>query len=250
VGGLQSFLLTFTANGGKIVLMYKWDAAEAVDLIDREGITSIAAVPTTAFQLLEAAQAKGSGLESLGAISSGGTLVPPELVRKIDQQLMHRTAPGNGYGLTETSGAAVSNGGADYVARPDSVGRPISPVMEVKVVRADGSDADADEVGEIWLKGPTVVRGYFGNDEATRASFTDGWFHTGDLGRIDADGFLFVVDRLKDVVIRGARTCTPPKWRLPSSSTRPWPRWPSSACRTTCSARRSAPPCARSPGPR
>lgn len=203
VGGFQSFLLTFTANGGKIVLMYKWDAAEAVELIDREGVSSVAAVPTTAFQLLEAARAKGSGLESLGAISSGATLVPPELVRTIDAQLQHRAAPGNGYGLTETSGAAISNMGADYLARPDSVGRPISPVIEVRIVGADGADATTGEVGEIWLKGPTVVRGYFGNDAATAAAFTDGWFHTGDLGRLDADGFLYVVDRLKDVVIRG-----------------------------------------------
>jgi acyl-CoA synthetase (AMP-forming)/AMP-acid ligase II len=109
VGGLQSFLLPFTAAGGKLVLMYRWDAGEAVDIIEREGITTIAGVPTTMFELLEAAKAKGAALESLGGISSGATLVPPELVRRIDSQTASRAAPGNGYGLTETSGAAIAN---------------------------------------------------------------------------------------------------------------------------------------------
>src|SRR5581483_12286517 len=79
----------------------------------------------------------------------------------------------------------------------------LSPLNEVRIVDEDGRDLPAGEVGEIWVKGPTVVRGYLNDDEATAASFTDGWFHTGDLGLLDEDGFLFVVDRLKDVVIRG-----------------------------------------------
>ena len=203
VGGLHSFLLPFTASGGKVVLMYKWDADEAVDIVEREGITTVAGVPTTMFQLLDAAATKGKTLESLAGISSGATLVPPELVRRIDSQLESRAAPGNGYGLTETSGAAVASFGPDYVKNPESVGKPISPVIEVRIVLADGSDAATGEVGEIWLKGPTVVRGYFGLDDATKAAFTDGWFHTGDIGRLDDDGNLYVVDRLKDMIIRG-----------------------------------------------
>jgi long-chain acyl-CoA synthetase len=203
VGGLHSFLLPFTASGGKVVLMYKWDAKQAVELIDREPITTVAGVPKTMFELLEAAQETGSELASLGGISSGATLVPPELVRKIDEQLASRAVPGNGYGLTETSGAAIANFGPAYIQNPESVGKPISPVIEVKTVRADGTDTDTDEVGEIWLKGPTVVRGYFGLPDATAAAFTDGWFHTGDLGRLDGDGNLYVVDRIKDMIIRG-----------------------------------------------
>ena len=103
VGGLHSFLLPFTASGGKVVLMYKWDADRAVDIIDRELLTTVAGVPKTMFELLEAAERKGSALASIGGISSGATLVPPELVRKIDEQFASRAAPGNGYGLTETS---------------------------------------------------------------------------------------------------------------------------------------------------
>ena len=203
VGGLHSFLLPFTASGGKVVLMYRWDAEEAVDLVEREQVNSIAGVPTTVFQLLDAAKARGTSLDSLVGISSGATLVPPELVRRIDDQFASRAAPGNGYGLTETSGAAIANFGAAYVANPESVGRPISPVIELRIAGLDGEEVPKGEVGEIWLKGPTVVRGYFGLEEATKESFTDGWFHTGDLGRVDDDGNLYVVDRLKDVIIRG-----------------------------------------------
>jgi long-chain acyl-CoA synthetase len=203
VGGLQSFLLPYTMAGGKVVLMYKWDADLAVDLVEREGVTAVAGVPTTVFQLLDAAAAKGVTLESLAGVSSGATLVPPELVRRIDEQLASRAAPGNGYGLTETSGAAVANFGAAYVANPESVGKPISPVIELRIAGADGEALGTGDVGEIWIKGPTVVRGYFGLDDETSRAFTDGWFHTGDLGRLDADGNLYVVDRLKDVIIRG-----------------------------------------------
>jgi len=203
VGGLQSHLLPYTLAGGKLVLLHHWDADLAVDLIEREGITAFSGVPTTAFELLEWARERGADLSTLGGISSGATLVPPELVRQIDDQFAHRVSPGNGYGLTETSGAMVFNAGPDYVAHPDSVGRPISPVNEVRVVRPDGTDADVGEPGEIWLKGPTVVRGYFEDPAATAAAFTDGWFRTGDVGTLDDEGLLRVVDRLKDVVIRG-----------------------------------------------
>jgi acyl-CoA synthetase (AMP-forming)/AMP-acid ligase II len=203
VGGLQSFLLPFTAAGGKIVLMYRWDPGEAVDIVEREGITTIAGVPTTMFELLDAAKAKGASIESLAGISSGATLVPPELVRRIDEQTSSRAAPGNGYGLTETSGAAIANFGAAYLANPESVGKPISPVIDVRVVTEDGRDAAVGGVGEIWLKGPTVVRGYLGRERETAEVFTDGWFHTGDIGRLDAEGNLYVVDRMKDLIIRG-----------------------------------------------
>jgi long-chain acyl-CoA synthetase len=203
VGGLQSFLLPYAAAGGKVVLMYKWDPELAVDLIEREQVTTVAGVPTTMFQLLEVAAQKGIELESLSGISSGATLVPPELVRRIDEQTQSRAAPGNGYGLTETSGAAIANFGKAYVNNPESVGKPISPVIEVRIANADGDPVPTGEVGEIWLKGPTVVRGYFGLDDETENAFTDGWFHTGDAGRLDDDGCLYVVDRLKDVIIRG-----------------------------------------------
>jgi long-chain acyl-CoA synthetase len=112
-------------------------------------------------------------------------------------------SPGNGYGLTETCGAMIGIAGGDYRDKPTSVGRPLSPLNEVRIVGENGDVLPPGEVGEIWLKGPTVVRGYLDDEGATAAAFTDGWFHTGDLGRLDDDGYLFIVDRLKDVVIRG-----------------------------------------------
>jgi long-chain acyl-CoA synthetase len=203
VGGLQSHLIPYTAYGGKLVLMYRWDADRAVDLIEREAVTNFSGVPHTAFDLLERAAARGVTLSSLQGLASGATLVPPELVRRVERQFSSRVAPGNGYGLTETTGAMLVNMGSDYVGRPDSVGLPLAPVVGVRFVGPDGRDVARGQVGEIWINGPTIVRGYHNNPEATAAAFTDGWFHTGDLGYLDEDGFTHVVDRLKDVVIRG-----------------------------------------------
>ena len=203
VGGLQSTLAPLSVAGGKIVLIYKWDTHNVLDLIEHEGITIMAGVPTTMFELLDEAKRQGRDLSSLGSIASGATLVPPELVKRIDEQSGHRTAPGNGYGLTETSGAAVTNGGKNYVSRPDSVGRPASPVMEIRIVDENNEPVPVGATGEICIKGPTVFKGYFNQPEATAAAIIDGWFHTGDVGRVDEDGYLYVVDRLKDVIIRG-----------------------------------------------
>ena len=203
VGGLQSHLIPYTAYGGTLVLMYRWDADRAVDLIEREAITNFSGVPHTAFDLLERAAARGASLDSLQGLASGATLVPPELVRRVDSQFASRVAPGNGYGLTETTGAMIVNMGSDYVARSDSVGKALAPVVGLRYVGPDGADVAPGEVGEIWISGPTMVRGYHNLPEATAAAFTDGWFHTGDLGYADDDGFVHVVDRLKDVVIRG-----------------------------------------------
>ncbi|HET9772265.1 MAG TPA: class I adenylate-forming enzyme family protein [Acidimicrobiia bacterium] len=203
VAGLVSHLLPFTARGDKLVLLYRWDADRAVDLIDRERVTALSGVVTTTMELLERAAARGVDLTSLKSMAAGASSVPAEFVRRVDEQFTAKVSPGNGYGLTETCGAMVGIAGAAYRDRPTSVGRPLSPLNEVRVAGESGEPLGPGEVGEIWLKGPTVVRGYLNDDEATAASFTDGWFHTGDLGTVDTDGYVYVVDRLKDVVIRG-----------------------------------------------
>lgn len=203
VAGLVSHLIPFTARGDKLVLMHKWNADRAVELIGREGVTALSGVVTTTMELLDRAAARGVDLSSLKSVAAGASAVPPEFVRRVDEQFTTRVSPGNGYGLTETCGAMVGIAGAAYRDKPASVGRPLSPLNEVRIVGDDGRDVPPGEVGEIWLKGPTVVRGYLDDPEATGAAFTDGWFHTGDLGTLDGDGYLSVVDRLKDVVIRG-----------------------------------------------
>lgn len=202
IGGLSG-LCASTAFGAKLVLMYRWETPRALELIERERITSVSAVPTLVRQLLEAPGLERRDLSSLAGLASGGAPVPPDLITRIDDQFTSKVSPVNGYGLTETTSAVVVNAGREYVAKPDSVGRPVV-VADVRIVDPDGgTDAPPGHVGEVWVKGPNVVRGYWNKPEATAAAFTDGWFHSGDLGYLDEEGFLRVVDRMKDVVIRG-----------------------------------------------
>jgi long-chain acyl-CoA synthetase len=186
--------------GAKLVTMYRWDRANAAELIRRERLSLVSGVPTVVRELLE--HAEPGTFETVATIGMGATSIPPELVARIGDTFATRIAPSNGYGLTETTSAVATNSGADYLAHPDSVGRPL-PTVDVRVVDpATGRDEADGEVGELWFRGSTVVRGYWNDPSATEAAFTDGWFHSGDLGRL-ADGWLYVVDRLKDVVIRG-----------------------------------------------
>jgi long-chain acyl-CoA synthetase len=188
--------------GAKLATLYKWDREQARTLIRRERLTSVSGVPTVMRQLVEDAAAHPGDYASLAGIAMGGAPIPPVLVGRVDATFDRPVAPGNGYGLTETTSAIVSNSGSDYLSRPDSVGR-CQPGTDVRVVNpASGEDMPAGDVGELWFRGPNIVRGYWNNPEATAAAFTDGWFHTGDLGRV-TDGWVYVVDRVKDVVIRG-----------------------------------------------
>ena len=188
--------------GAKLATLYKWDREQARALIRRERLTSVSGVPTVMRQLVEDAAAHPEDYASLAGIAMGGAPIPPVLVGRVEATFAGPVSPGNGYGLTETTSAIVSNSGPDYLARPDSVGR-CQPGTDVRVVDpASGEDVPKGYVGELWFRGPNIVRGYWNNPEATAAAFTDGWFHTGDLGRVTG-GWVYVVDRMKDVVIRG-----------------------------------------------
>jgi long-chain acyl-CoA synthetase len=189
-------------GGGKLVTMYRWDRVLARELIRRERLTLASGVPTVMRQLVEDAAADPAPLASLASIGMGAAPIPPELVGRIGGAFAQPIAPTNGYGLTETTSAVTTNIGADYLAHPDSVGRLV-PTADVLVVDAgSGAPVPDGEIGELWFRGPNVVRGYWNDPAATGAAFTDGWFHSGDLGRV-TDGWVFVVDRMKDVVIRG-----------------------------------------------
>lgn len=201
IGGLTG-LYTATAFGSKLVTMYKWDVDEAIDILSNERITSTGMVPMLLRQLLESPRIEQLPPEALAGVASGGAAVPPDLIRRIEDQFESRVAAANGYGLTETTSAVVVNAGADYFAHPDSVGRPVLGA-DVIIVDETGRELADGAVGELWVRGPNVVEGYWNNAEATDAAFTDGWFHSGDLAFRDDEGFLHVVDRLKDVVIRG-----------------------------------------------
>jgi long-chain acyl-CoA synthetase len=199
--GCHSMLVANLFFGGKIVLMYKWDPGRALELIERERVTTFGGVPAMVWQVLDHPDFAKRDTSSVRAIGYGGAPAAPELVRRIEALLPGRT-PSNGYGMTETSSVATMNSGEDYLRKPESVGVPMA-IDDVKVVSPDGTDLGVGEVGELWIKGANVVVGYWNKPEATAASFTDGWVHTGDVARIDEEGFVYIVDRAKDMIIRG-----------------------------------------------
>jgi long-chain acyl-CoA synthetase len=199
--GLHSNLVAQGWFGGTLVLMRRWDADTALELIERERVTGLSGVPTMAWELVNASAAAGRDLSSLRSLGGGGAAAPPELIRRTEA-LVPTASVGTGYGMTESSSLSASIGGADFQARPTSVGVPI-PVLDVRIVDDAGHDVEPGGVGEIWMAGVTVVVGYWNRPEATEATFGGGWLRSGDLGRIDDDGFLYIVDRAKDMVIRG-----------------------------------------------
>jgi long-chain acyl-CoA synthetase len=202
--GCHSVLVANTLYGGKLVIMHKWDAGRALELIERERVTTFGGVPAMVMQVLDHPDFDKRDLGSVKSVGYGGAPAPPELVRRIKQHFPGGN-PSNGYGLTETSSVTTMNAGDDYVRKPDSVGPPV-PVCDVKIVADDERESGAaagTEIGELWIKGPNVVRGYWNKPEATVAAFTDGWLHSGDVARIDDEGFVYIVDRAKDMVIRG-----------------------------------------------
>ncbi|MEV5888743.1 class I adenylate-forming enzyme family protein [Nonomuraea fuscirosea] len=201
VTGCFSAMTTTMFSGGGLVLMYKWDPEQALRLIERERVSAMIGVPTNAWQLMSHPDFGKYDLSSLSTLGYGGAPAPPKLLERITTNLPDR-APSNGYGMTETTALAVGNGGADYHARPDSIGRP-SPVVDVRVVDPLGAELPPGEVGELCVRGPNVILGYWNKPEATAQTFVGGWLHTGDLAKIDEEGFVYIVDRAKDMVIRG-----------------------------------------------
>jgi long-chain acyl-CoA synthetase len=201
IGGMSGLYLA-TGTGAKVALMYKWHPAEGVELVQKHRLNSVAGVPMVVRQLLEHARISGSDVSSLVGIASGGASVPPDLIRQIGKQFEMKTSPANGYGLTETTSAIISNSGTDYHAQPDSIGRPVV-TADVKIIDELGNELGDDQIGELLVRGPNVIPGYWNNPEATEIAFGGGWFRTGDLGYRDARGFHYVVDRKKDVIIRG-----------------------------------------------
>jgi long-chain acyl-CoA synthetase len=199
--GSFAILIPSMLQGSKIVSMYKWDAGEALPIIEREEINAVGGVPAIAWQLLEHPERDNYDLSSIKAISYGGAPSAPELVSTIKKRFPE-AAPGNGWGMTETCATASLNIGEDYVNRPDSAGAPPGAV-ELKIIDPDGKEVARGEVGELWCKGPMNCKAYWNKPEATAETFVDGWVVTGDLARIDEEGFLYLVDRAKDMLIRG-----------------------------------------------
>jgi long-chain acyl-CoA synthetase len=190
-----------TAAGGKMVLMYRWEAGEALKLIEQEKITSVSGVPVMARELITHPEFGKYDTSSLLSVGGGGAQIQPDLVAKIDETVA-TARPNTGYGMTETCGIITSISADFFVDKPASCGRAM-PSFEAKVVDDAGNTLPSGEVGELWVKGSSVIKGYINRPEATAESITDGWLHTGDVARIDEQGFIFLVDRKKDMVLRG-----------------------------------------------
>jgi long-chain acyl-CoA synthetase len=200
-----------TVGGAKIVLTYKWDAGRALELIERERVTNFSGVPTMGRELLMHPDWNTRDVSSLLGLAGGGSAVQPDLVHKIKGALKEGGNPSTGYGMTETCGIITANSNALYLAKPDSCG-PAVPTLDVKLIDEDGNDLPAgpNTVGILCVKGSIVIKGYLNREEATADSIKDGWLNTGDIARIDEDGFIFIVDRAKDMVLRGGENvyCT------------------------------------------
>ncbi|MEZ4215274.1 MAG: class I adenylate-forming enzyme family protein [Myxococcota bacterium] len=201
VTGCVPVMLSCFAAGYKLVMMYKWSAERALELIEREKVTRFVGVPTQSWDLLESPDFARRDTSSLTNVGGGGAPAPPELVRRIDQGFA-KGRPGIGYGMTETNAYGPQNSGDDYVRKPTSTGRA-APTLEVRITDDDGRPLGPNEVGEIRFRGPMLIRGYWNRPEATAETIVDGWLRSGDLGRIDEEGFVYVQDRAKDMVLRG-----------------------------------------------
>lgn len=202
VTGTFAILSPALHSGHKLVLMHRWDPEEAMRLIERERLTWIVGVPTIAWDLAEHPAKDRYDLSSLVSIGYGGAAAAPELVRRLGDT-MPDAVPGHGWGMTETSGLAATHSAEDYLARPTSCGAPV-PVVDMRIADPEtGRDLPIGDVGELMVAGPNVIKGYWNKPQETAAAFVDGWVKTGDLARLDEDGFLYIVDRAKDMLIRG-----------------------------------------------
>jgi long-chain acyl-CoA synthetase len=192
-----------TLAGGRIVFTRKWDPGRALELIEREGVTNFSGVPTMSRELLAHPDWATRDTSSLMGMAGGGAAVQPDLVDKIDKAL-DNGVPATGYGLTETHGIITANSARLYLAKPSSAG-PIVPTLDAKLVDDEGNDLapGSEVIGQLCVRGSVVIKGYLNRPEATADAIRDGWFNTGDIARIDDDGFVFIVDRAKDMVLRG-----------------------------------------------
>ncbi|NDB06174.1 MAG: AMP-dependent synthetase, partial [Acidimicrobiia bacterium] len=192
-----------TLTGGKVVLMYKWDPGRALELIEREKVTNFSGVPTMSREMLMHPDWSKRDTSSLAGLGGGGAALQPDLVHKIAGALKNGQ-PSTGYGMTETHGIITANSSRWFVAKPESCG-PAVPTLETKLVDEEGRDLPEgpNTVGVLCVRGSVTIKGYLNRPEATADTIKDGWLNTGDIARIDEDGFIYIVDRAKDMVIRG-----------------------------------------------
>ena len=195
-------LINQTSFGGTIVSQFKWDAGEALRLIEKHRISQMGGVPTVVRSLLEHPDRDKHDISSLTSIGQGGAPPSPDTILRIGKDFAGKVSPGNGYGLTETTAGCIGVAGPAYLARPESSGLPVVGT-DVIIADDDGNELPRGQVGEVWISGPNNVRGYWNKPEATAKAFVGKWFRSGDAGYMDDEGYIYVVDRIKDMVLRG-----------------------------------------------
>jgi long-chain acyl-CoA synthetase len=185
----------------KLVMMYRWNPEAALRLIESERVTAFVGVPTQSWDMMESPDFARFDTSSLATVGGGGAPAPTRLVDRVEKGF-RRGRPNIGYGMTETNAFGPGNVGDDYVTHPTSTGRARTTIMDVEIRDESGRPVPVGVRGQIWMKGPNVIRGYWGKPEATAETIVDGWLASGDLGRIDEEGFLYIEDRAKDMVLR------------------------------------------------
>lgn len=202
VSATHACFLLGLAAGAKLVMMKKWDAQDAVTLIERENVTRFFGVPTMSADLIDAAQEMGRTLDTVRSLDAGGAKRAASQVAELAQAFPH-AEPRTGYGLTETNALGIGIGGDDYIDHPGSAGRLYPPLQQMRIVDDLGNEVPVGHVGELILKSAANMRAYLNKPEATAEAIRNGWLYTGDLATVDEDGFITIVDRKKDMIIRG-----------------------------------------------
>lgn len=199
--GSHAVYLSSYRTQRKMVAMYKWDADAAAEIIEAEHISSFVAPAAMTGDLVQAAKRSNRDLSSLLSVGGGGAPRAPEQVKEIDDSFT-TAMPNTGWGMTETNAIGTGIGGADYLQRPASSGR-VSAVLDIKVVDEQGNELPQGQRGELLIRGVSVIAGYWQRPEANQETFVDGWLRTGDVAYLDEQGYVFIVDRIKDLIIRG-----------------------------------------------
>jgi long-chain acyl-CoA synthetase len=205
VFGMNSVMNTAVKARGLLILLPRFEPAKALEVIERDRVTTFAGVPTMYGALLHHPERDEHDVSSLDLCVSGGSALPVEVLRGFDEAFGAKVL--EGYGLSETVGMGSFNL-PDRERKPGSIGVPVG-ATEMKVVDDEGDEVPQGEPGEIVMRGPFVMKGYWNNDDATREVMRGGWFHTGDVATVDEDGYFFIVDRKKDLIIRGGYNVYP-----------------------------------------
>ena len=201
VSGLHAQLLTSLRHGRRLIFVHRWEPEKAVELIRKEKVTQFNGAPSMVQQLINIPgfeQTENSG--NLSGVGFGGGALHPRLIDEVLGKFSGRMS-GIGFGLTESNGVCAGSSGRMFETHPRSAG-VLSPIIDVRIADLDGTALPNGEAGEIWLKGITLMERYWGDEQSTANAVHDGWFRTGDIGILDDEGFITIVDRIKDVINR------------------------------------------------